>query len=402
MVLNKRIAYILGTYPLPTTTFIDREIIQTIRNGVDLELVAVRKHPAFEKRPELEQVASRIHYILPVPWLKFLFCNLLLLATHFRTYMGTLFYFIRHKDPNLTRLKALLHFWEGVRTVHILRDKYIDHLHAHFADRASTLAMVASAFLKIPYSLTAHAADIYVSPVMLKEKIDRAKFVATCTGYNKKHLEAISGKPVELVYHGIDFDQILPSRITSRKNVKQVVLSIGQLKKKKGFEHLIRACSLIRTKRDDFVCEIIGEGPEREHLEQLIRRLQLENFVRLLGYLPNEKVMRKYVSASLFVLACVVDSTGDRDGIPNVLLEAMAHRVPVISTKLSGIPEVVHGGVNGLLVDAGDEIGLSNAIERLLNDASLQDRYGAEGYRLVREQFDIRRNIDRLIQLFRT
>jgi glycosyltransferase involved in cell wall biosynthesis len=400
--MRKRIAYILGTYPLPTTTFIDREIAETLRRGVDLELVAVRKHPSFKKRPEIEQLENRIHYILPVPWLKFVYTNLFLLITNFRTYKDTFQFFLGHKDPNLSRHKALMHFFEGVRAVQILRKKKIDHVHAHFADRASSLAMIVSAFLDIPYSLTAHAADIYVSPVMLKEKIGGAKFVTTCTGYNKKHLESITPKRIELVYHGIDFGHIFAGKEAECHNGKQLILSVGQLKKKKGFEHLIRACSLIRAKRDDFLCDIVGEGPERGKLERLIKELHLDDTVKLLGHLPNEKVMQKYVDASLFVLACVIDPNGDRDGIPNVLLEAMAHKVPVVSTKLSGIPEVVQDGVNGTLVDAGDAAGLSRAIEKLLNDNTLEKTYGANGYRLVREQFDIRQNIQKLIQLFNT
>ena len=398
---SKKIGYIVGTFPLLTTTFIDREILEAKRLGLNVTLIAIRRPPPFEMRPEVKTLAENTKYLLPVPWLRFVAANLYFGLTHFWVYISTLFYLLTRQHHTIgARLKTLLHFVEGVWAAELLRRDEIHHIHAHFADRAATVALVASRFLKIPYSLTAHANDIYVSPVLLPEKIAQAEFVTTCTNFNKTYLEQATGREIELVYHGLDLTKIEAIPQVSVNGQPPLILSVGQLKEKKGFPYLIKACRLLKDQGYDFKCEIIGEGPDRAKLEALIVDLDLQNTVILRGALPNPEVMARYTQAMLFTLPSILAENADRDGIPNVLLEAMANHVPVVSTKVSGIPEVVKDGVTGLLVDSADHETLAQAIASLLNDPGQRKHLAQNGRRFVEENFDIRRNIGRLIKLF--
>jgi glycosyltransferase involved in cell wall biosynthesis len=398
---NNKIAYILGTYPFLTTTFIDREILAVKRRQVNLVLIAIRRPPPFEMNPEVQKLAKEIKYILPVSWYQFLKINFFLILTKPLRYFKIVLYLLSRFHRTLPeRLKTLYHFYEGIYAVQLLRHSNVRHIHAHFADRAAIVAMVAAKFLDVPYSVTAHANDIYVSPVMLKEKIENAKFVTTCTLYNKIYLERLTGKKIELVYHGIDIESLKATPVPEFQEEPKLILSVGQLKEKKGFSFLIKACDLLKSRGFNFVCEIIGDGPERLKLEQMIDELSLKNNVILRGSLPNKNVMDRYQDAALFVLSCVPAKDADRDGIPNVLLEAMGYQIPVISTRFSGIPEVIENGVNGILVDTKNEETLAEAITMVLHDQELQKKLAYNGRKILEDKFDVNKNIEKLLKLF--
>jgi glycosyltransferase involved in cell wall biosynthesis len=173
---------------------------------------------------------------------------------------------------------------------------------------------------------------------------------------------------------------------------------VGQLKEKKGFQYLLQACMILKSKDYMFNCQIIGEGNLRQELERQIHELSLENLVTLRGALPHESVIQEYQHSTLFVLPCITGSDGDRDGIPNVILEAMAMQLPVISTHHSGIPEVIKSGVNGLLVPPADVQSLADAIAQLLDNPSLRTQLGRRGRQTVTEQFNAMHNTGRLLE----
>lgn len=397
---GKKIAYIIGTFPYPTTTFIDREILEAIRQGLDLILISIRQPEPFKMKSDVANLAQNTRYLLPVSWIKFIWCNLFFLATKPGLYGSTLFYLITRKHKHIwSRVKTVLHFAEGVWATWVLKEDGVDHIHAHFADRAATVALVVSRLLGKSYSLTAHANDIYVAPVLLNEKIKNAKFTTTCTSYNKTYLEKISGCDIELIYHGIDIGSF---KDTTNREADQtpLILSVGQLKEKKGFHYLVEACRILKDKGYVFKCEIIGEGPYRSELEELIKNRGMQDSIELKGALPLEEVLARYQRAIIFVLACVVASNNDRDGIPNVILEAMAHRVPVVSTSISGIPEVVQNNHNGLLVDPENPHMLSEALISLLESKKIRTEFGLNGQKTVMEQFDLEQNTRKLVELF--
>lgn len=401
-----KIAYILASYPYLTTTFVDREILEVQHRGVDLVLVSMHKPAPFEMRPEIKRLAEATNYLLPAPWPRLLQAHLRFILSQPRTYITTLVYMLsRRHDGFGAWIRTLFFFLVGVWAAKVLERQEINHIHAHFANRATAVAMVVSRMIGIPYSMFAHANDIYVSPIMLAEKMEGAKFVATCTGYNKAHLERLcdghsTGK-LHLIYHGLDLSRFDPTRQPSPNGRRPLLLAVGQLREKKGYPYLINACRLLQDRGYDFSCEIIGGGPEHSRLEALITDLHLEGTVILRGPLPHSEVLSTYAQATLFVLPCIMAKDGDRDGIPNVLLEAMAMQVPVVSTQLSGIPEVIEDGLTGLLVPSEDKDALAQAIARLLDNPDLRAALGREGRKRIEERFDIHKNIGRLVELFK-
>jgi len=400
-----KIAYVLGAFPSLTTTFVDREILETQRRGMELVLLSMRRPTPFKMSAEIRRLAEATKYLLPVPWLRFLTAHLRFALARPRAYVTTLVYLLTRQHHKFSaRLRTLFYFVVGIWAAELLRGEGVDHIHAHFANRTTVVAMVASRLLGVPYSLTAHAYDIYASPVMLPEKMAGARFVATCTAYNKAHLENMDGGrfagKIHLIYHGLDLTRFEPTHRSPSNVQRPLLLSVGQLKEKKGFPYLIKACRILQDRGYVFRCEIVGKGPKRAELEALITDLNLNGTVVLCGALPHSEVMTKYTRATLFALACVLAEDGDRDGIPNVLLEAMAMQVPVVSTQVSGIPEVVEDGLTGLLVPPRNDKALANALARLLDDPDLREKLSQKGRKRVQERFDIRNNIGRLIELF--
>ena len=395
---NFSLVYIIGTYPGLTTTFIDREIRALRTKGVHVRVISIRKPHTILANTQ-EQLQAITSYLLPVSWAQFIAGHLRFSMSKPAAYFGTLFKLLASHHPNLSgRLKTILHFAEGVYAAELIRKDACDHLHAHFVDRASTVALVAGQLLNVPYSVTAHANDIYVRPELLDLKFSKASFVATCTGYNQRHLQKefkLNGK-LHCLYHGLELEDYQPE--FSTPSAIPMITSVGQLKEKKGFTYLLEACQILREKGYAFQCRIIGEGPLRSALEQQIRHSSLESHVTLCGALPHESVIDQLKASTLFVLPCVTSSDGDRDGIPNVILEAMAMQLPVISTSHSGIPEVIDDESNGLLVPPADSKSLAQAMARLLDQPELRDEMGERGRETVTKNFDAVQNADRLLK----
>ena len=398
----KKIVYLIGTYPLLTTTFIDREIIKLNQLGVDLRIFSIRKPPkdtplSFSQMSLMEKVT----YLLPVNIAKLLISHIYFSIVFPKRFFSTLIYLLTRNYPDLkARFKSLLHFSEGVYFAYFLRDQKVDEIHAHFLDRASVLALIAKKLLQIPYSISIHAgADIYVNPVLLREKLMEARHAVTCTHHNKNHLAKLIGtdltEKIAVVSHGIDPLEFQPN---PDPNAEVLILSVGQLKMRKGFLDLIEACKILRDRKVDFRCEIIGNGPLFYLLEERIMRYSLENQVTLCGALPNELVVERYEQASLFVLPCMVSENGDVDGIPNVLLEAMAMNVPVISSRVSAVPELISENKNGILVNPNSPMELTEAIVSLINSPEKRENLGKEGRKTVLENFNIERNIETLVK----
>ena len=398
------LVYIIGTYPGLSTTFIDREISGLRRRGVNIQVVSIRRFSG-PLSPEQTALQQGVIYLLPVAWLSFLVGHFRFALFRPRSYFGTLLYLITRPHPTIkSRFMTVLHFSEGVYAAHLLRRHACDQAHAHFADRAAIVALVIGRMLGLPYSLTAHANDIYVNPVLLPEKLSQASFVATCTGYNQAYLAKLGNgffdHKIRLIYHGLDADQYRQRDVSPPS--KTVVLSVGQLKEKKGYIYLLKACRTLKDLGYNLDCHIVGEGPMRQAIEAEIFRLSLQDTVTLCGALPHDQVIEKYHQASIFILPAILSTNGDRDGIPNVILEAMAAGLPVVSTRHSGIPEVIEHGCNGLLVPPADEDSLAAAIAKLIDDPEEGYRLGQKGIQTVKEKFDLERNVDCLLDEFMT
>jgi glycosyltransferase involved in cell wall biosynthesis len=261
--------------------------------------------------------------------------------------------------------------------------------------------MVVARLLDKTYTMSIHAGnDIFANPVLLSDKINGARHVVTCTSYNKSYLENLAHENVSdkvtFIPHGLDLTLYEPRpKIGGISGIPRI-LSVGTLTERKGFVHLIRACHGLRNRGHKFVCNIVGDGEQREDLEKLIGELSLENSVVLLGALRHEEVIEQYQHATLFVLPCIQSTTGDLDGIPNVVAEAMAMGLPVVSSRISGVPELVEHEISGLLVGPGDEPALTDAMERLLNEPTTRETLGQMALRRVHQEFEVEKNTQRL------
>lgn len=397
------LAYIIGTYPLLTTTFVDREIEHVESRGVDVEVISLRK-PARMLSPSQERAMTDVRYVMPVRTWGLLSAHLGFLLRRPLRLLGTFALLGSRRHPSIgLRLKTLLHVGLGVVVAAMLRRDPPDHIHAHFVDRATTVAWVCSRLLDVPFSATAHANDIYVGPVLLNEKLAAAKFVATCTEYNADHLRRGLGDhlaTIAAVHHGLDTRALSGS--DRSKSYPPVVLSVGQLKEKKGLRYLIEAASLLAQSGQGFHVVVAGDGPLRSELESLVESIDLSGRVTFTGAVPHGEVLRLMQEATVFVLPAVVAADGDRDGIPNVILEAMAMGVPVVSTRHSGIPEAVIDGETGRLVATNDAGALARAISEMLGDPETARQMGHAGQARVAERFDLGRNVDALLELMRS
>lgn len=284
----------------------------------------------------------------------------------------------------------------------------VRHLHAHFASRAGHVSALASVLLGTGYSITAHAKDIYHRDVdrdLLAWKIRRARFVVTVTDYNHQHLLDLLGEGdpaaerVVRLYNGVDLTRFAP-QAAPRDGAPRVV-AIGRLVEKKGFGVLVDACAELRDRGVALRCEILGGGELEQELRSQVARLGLERTVELAGSMTTEAVAGRLRGAAVVALPCIVGSDGNVDALPTALLEGMASSLPLVSTRLSGIPEIIDDGSNGLLVEPGDAGALADALAALLADPDRAAAMGAAGRRRAEELFDLRRNVAALAERFR-
>jgi glycosyltransferase involved in cell wall biosynthesis len=386
------VGFLVKTWPKLSETFILEEVLGLERLGQRLHLFALNPpsdaishdavarvrapvvHVSADQDRTLAELATR-------HWRLFRISPRRYVATALRTLLRT--ESGRWKD-----------FLSGARLAEALLRAGIGHLHAHFVSEPAAVAEIAAGLAGTTYSLSAHAKDIYLSrPGSLRRKLGRARFTVTCTEYNRRHLSNVAPDArVMRMYHGVDL-QLFHPRLRQPVEGEPLILAVGRLREKKGFGTLIDACSLLREAGHAFHCEIVGYGEEEANLTQRIARHLLWFHVHLVGKLPRQEVIDRYARACVFVMPSQLGSDGDRDGIPNVLLEAMAMEVPVVSTPVSGIPELVRDGQTGILVDSGDPRALADAIARLLRDAPLRQRLGIAGRRAVVESFDNERNL---------
>lgn len=308
------------------------------------------------------------------------------------------------EGPSPRRVLSALRRAKAVRRFAAEADRRgIRHLHAHFASLPATLAFMTARLTGATVSFAAHARDIYLEPAALPRKLSRATLCVTCSRANAEFLRGLAPQAgrsrVVVVYHGTDLD-----RFTFRPRTEPasppLVVAMGRFVPKKGFDVLLRACALLRS-RMELRCEIVGEGPLAAHLPSLARRLDLGGTCSFPGWMPYERTPQLYGRADVLAAPSVVAPDGDRDGLPNVVVEAMASGVPVVACRVGSIPEAVLHEQTGLLVPPGDPVALANALERLLTDADLRAAVARAARRRAEEQFDCREGARMLTSLLR-
>lgn len=300
---------------------------------------------------------------------------------------------------------TIKHLLQAGYLVHkCLPGKNIVHFQAHFAHSPTSVALFSSILSGVPFSFFAHAKDIYTSNRgQLKEKIDMARFVVTCTQYNKKYLAQVAentSTPLYCVYHGINLDYFSPGLNNTKCSPPYKLLTVARLTEKKGLENVYRALASMRDRGLEFTHTLIGEGDDNDKVVDLIKELKLEKETHLCGTLTHEDVIKHYADSDLFVLGCQIAANGDRDGIPNVMAESMAMKLPVVATNVSGIPEFLENGVSGMMVPQKDPDALAKAMETLLQDNALRKKVTSEAHRRITADFNNKELVCKLAEIY--
>ncbi|MGX5831107.1 glycosyltransferase [Mesorhizobium sp. 43Arga] len=404
---RRKIVVVLKGYPRLSETFIAQELLGLERAGFDLILVALRRPTDAKRHPVHDEIKAPVHY-LP-------------------EYL--------HEEP-LRVVRSLLAclprpgFWRALRSLatDIFRDftrnrmrrfgqalvlaaewpEDAGWLHAHFAHTPASVTRYASQLRNLPWSCSAHAKDIWTSADWdLAGKLSSARWTVTCSksGFDRLKELASGNSSVHLSYHGLDLDRFgsfgeaREQHNGSAPDGPVIVLSVGRAVEKKGYDTLLEALALLP---DDLAWrfEHIGGGEELERLKALAQKLGLDGRISWKGALAQEEVLEHYRRADIFALACRITANGDRDGLPNVLVEAASQRLACVSTNVSGVPELLSPDETGLLVPAESPIALAQALERLIRDPVLRARLGEAAERRVRSNFDHMASIGQLKELF--
>src|SRR5713101_3685659 len=369
------LAVVLNGFPRLSETFVLHELLELERHGLRLHVIALRRPEESVRQEALDRLQAEVEYLPDLadaaPKLALRAAHAALLLRRPKTYLNGLADAISSPDFSRANLRR------SVILAHRLIRLGSPPVYVHFAHKPATIARFACLLAGLPYGLSAHAKDIWLTPDReLARKVRDAAVVLTCTAEGARHLEKLSGghTPVRLVYHGVDTDREARGQADSAE--PPVVLTVGRLVEKKGHETLLRAAALLQERGHAFRLRIAGEGVEWPRLQRLVHELRLEERVAFLGPLSESEVEREYANADIFALACRQLENGDRDGIPNVVLEAMAHGLAIVSTTGTGVGEAVADGESGLLAAPGDPDALAEKLARLLTDESLRVQIG--------------------------
>jgi glycosyltransferase involved in cell wall biosynthesis len=398
-----RVAYLVKRFPRLSESFVLNEILELRRQGLDVVVYALMDPHEKLVSPEAERLRPEVVYLHD---------GVNQAGSWGRLATGAIAQIVR-QPLGAGRLAwgllsvhrsapSLRHAVEALWLARHLRRRGVTHLHAHFAHSPAAVAYMTWLAGGPPYSFTAHAKDLYTTlPRNLRIRAMAARFVVTCTGFNRAYLEKLlehrAHPPIQVVYHGTDLSRFHSNGLM---RVPGRILSVGRLVEKKGYGYLLDALAILHSRNVAFRCDIYGGGPMRASLDAQIESLGLHDLVNLHGSRLQAEIIEAYRSAAVFALAPVVTDDGDRDGIPNVLVEAMASQVPVVSTSISGIPELIASGSEGMLVEPRDPTALADALQVAIQDRARAAAMAAAGRAKVEKGFDLVMNTSRLRALF--
>ena len=405
-----KVVYILLYFPRLTETFVAEEI-QAIRSlGIDVRIISLLGAGPGPTQPLTQPLLPYTWYAPdlqdPALWK----AQYHFLRKSPRLYSSLLTNLLRQPlpgQPLALLAKRLVIFLKAVAVAHYLEGSDTQLLHTHFAWLSGAAAWISARLLGLPFTVTVHAFDIYSNKNDLLRLVSRqASQVVAISDYNRSQVAALCTLPdeaISLIHCGVNLAELQGQ--TQEQMERPVgtplrILSVGSLVAKKGHSYLIDACHVLRERGLEFTCAIIGGGPGESALHQQIEAFGLQDHVELLGTRSHPEIINAYHQHDLFVLASVVSPSGDRDGIPVVLMEAGAMGLPLVSTRVSGIPELVRHGQTGLLVPPGDPDALVEAIMSLAANPKMRTQLGKNARTLVEAEFSIESSADRLAVLF--
>ncbi len=402
--MNRKIAYIMSRFPHLPETFILREMTELENHGwqVDLFPLILQDQPVIhaEAKPWLSR-ARRLPFVSP----RIVAMNGLALARQPLVYGRVLGRALWENgtSPNFLP-RAIALFPKAVYAARLMKQAGVAHIHAHYATHPALVAWLIHRLTGISYSVTVHAHDIFVRQEMLATKLREAAFVAAISVFNREYLAGLVGPWIKAKTHIVHCG-ITPASYQVRAappppGEQLEILCIGSLQLYKGHTYLLQACARLRERGLPFHCRIIGEGEERSAMERQIDDLDLAKHVELLGAQPQEKVAHLLSTAHCYVQPSIITPNGKMEGIPVALMEALACALPVVATRLSGIPELVRPGETGYLAPPADAAALAEALFSIYQDPAEAYRLGQAGRRLVLKEFELQTNVKNLSALF--
>jgi colanic acid/amylovoran biosynthesis glycosyltransferase len=399
-----KIAYIMSRFPHLPETFILREMDELARQGLDIAL-----YPLIRQQQEMihEEAKFWLSQARPLPTLSWLTLKANIRAmfklpvVYFSLWLHTLLESWR--DPYML-MRLLILLPQSVYAAQAMQEEDIDHIHAHYATFPAFAAWVIHQLTGVSYSVTVHAHDIFVRHTMLKRKLNAANFVVAISDYNREYLAGVVGDKVArktyVIHCGIEPQAYRPSLLDRKPGDPLEIIHIGSLQPYKGQRYLIEACHQLFNRGVPFRCRIIGGGEEQGNLTKMIEGMGLESAIQLLGSKTQQEIARLLPTAHCYVQPSIIMPSGKMEGIPVALMEAMASRLPVVATAISGIPELVRPGETGFLVPPADTTALTDALMTVYEHPEKAAYLAENGRSLVLQSFDLRSNVTRLADLF--
>jgi len=385
------VAYVMSRFPKITETFVLSEMLALAEQGVRVEVFPLLREVEAVEHPEARELVRRAHY-RPFLDLDILRANLHFLVRAPRAYLGTVAQVLLRTAPSPNFLAGALAFLpKSVLFAREMQRAGVDHVHAHFANHPALTALVVRRLTGIPFSFTAHGSDLHVDQTALSWKIAQADFAVTVSHYNvefvRERAGAATAAKLRVIHCGVDSTRYAREREPASPPFE--ILCVAALREVKGHRHLLEACRLLCERGLDFRCHLVGGGPLARRLADEVRRLDLGEHVRLHGPLERGRLLERLRAAHALVLPSIQDKAGRREGIPVTLMEAMSCSLPVVASRISGIPELVEDGRSGLLVPPGDAPAIADALARLAAEPELRARLGRAARERVQRDFDL-------------
>jgi colanic acid/amylovoran biosynthesis glycosyltransferase len=399
-----RIAYILLWFPKPSETFIFREVANLWQMGLPIKVFTLYGEWKNHLSPEMRAVSSKVER-LGIPWMKqgvkdliyWLKRNPKMVRWLFRTVP------VRRWRSFEIAGENIWSFFCGFTLARRFEEEEIEYIHSPWAKGTATAAWVASKLTGIPFSFSGGSADIYPPDGALKEKAQDSLFIRTNARANIEYLKNFTNgdeDKLHFIYNGISLERCAEARVPMTPPYQ--ILALGRFDRIKAFDVLLHACKIVKDSGLEFHLTLAGDGPRSIFFKRLTRKLGLEEMVSFPGFIPYDQVSELFSSTDIFVMSSAVHSSGERDGIPNVIMEALMHRIPVVATDVCGIPEVIQDRVTGLLVPQKDPAALANAIITMVGDRESALEMAERGRSLVLREFDPKRNHGKILELYRT
>lgn len=396
---RRSVLYLVSRFPVETETFIVNEW-WAVSTRFNLELTSLLR----SRRPPISPASARL-----LPRVRFaalgpsaLLANLSLLLRHPQKFLGVLAAVVRgsRNRPAGGVVKGLVVFAKAVWIAKRASDGSIGHVHAHFANHPTTAAWIVHRLTGLPFSFTTHANDLFRGPALLEEKVRDAAFVNATSDHNRLFIRkrVPNAGRIEIIHYGVDPERFSPR--AKESDALSRLICVGSFQPKKAQADLVRAFATLVPDFPTLSLDLVGHGPEHENVERLAESLGVHGWLRMWGWLSPEGVSERLAACGLFVLPSVRLPSGRMEGVPNVLIEAMASGLAVIATDISGIPELVIDGETGVLVPPGMPDRLAAAIRRLLRDPALAARLGERARQHVVERYNVHTETARLGDLF--